>query len=561
MFRLLVVSGSDDPFERKFDCESLTIGRSTKAGLTLPDKYLSREHARIELREGALVVEDLGSRNGTFVNEVRIEEPTPIFPGDCIRVSESRVTLDAPRGAAEARKDQAEPVPERAAFEAGVSLLVPASDLAAERFVLDATILAGGDIGYYLERLQLIDDVHRSLASSISLDELLRLILDRLFEHLRPEEGVIFLARDNGTYERVAERRPPGLEAKTLYSRTLIEEVAGKRQAALVLDAQTDERFAGAESIMASAVRSIVAAPLVVDDESFGMIAMSSHTDVRKFEERDLELLGSLASVAAHRLRNVSLAVEAAERRKLEAEVALARSIQETLLEQRVPAVPGYDVFGVNRPSQGVSGDLYQVLATDSENDFFLFLFDVSGKGLAASLLTATIEALCANPIARNLSPDRIFVRVNNQLERRTPSDRFATAFLARLNTETGVLTYASAGHNPVLLVRAAGGVERLMRTGLPLAVMAGSEYSAIEVELGDGDLLAIYSDGLTEATNPNGEEYGLERLEAVCVAAVGSEAAEVARLIEESIAAFTAGTPYADDRTLLVMRRGTPQA
>lgn len=548
MFRLKVVSGSGEAFEREYDCASLTIGRSQRAGLTLPDRFLSREHCRITRRGADFVVEDLGSRNGTYLNEARIAGPVPFSPGDTIRISESELSLElcdgVPGSCGDADRE------DHAAFVAGASLLIPAAELAAARLAPRPE-----GIEYYVESLRLLDDVHRSLANSVSLEDLLELILERLFEHLAPEEGVVILEQE-GSYERVAERRAPGVVQDYMYSRTLIEEVAGKRQGAVVLDAQADERFADAESILASGVRSIVAAPLIADDESLGLIAMSSRIKVREFSRHDLELLSSLASVAALRLKNISHAAEAADRRKLEAEITLARSIQEALMPTRVPHVPGYDLTGLNLPSQGVSGDLYQVVAADSGSDYFLFLFDVSGKGLAASLLAATIESLAATQLAGNLPPDRICARINDQLDRRTLPDRFATAFLARLDVRRGVLTYANAGHNPALLLRATGETERLARTGLPLAVLPGSSYAAREIVLGGGDLLVIYSDGLTEARNLEGEEYGLERLERVCVAALGMETAAVVQRIEASVRSFAAGRPYDDDQTLLAVRR-----
>jgi len=552
VIRLQVSLDSGDSFERDFDGESVTLGRSPKAGLPLPDRYLSREHARISVRDGVLLVEDLGSRNGTFVNGVRIEERTLVEPGDRLRLSNCTVTIAGAAG----RAGDDEPRQLSEERLGAPSLLVPASDLSVLRFDPDQTVLEDEDLDRHFEQLRLLDDVHRALAGPISLEGLLEMILDRLFEHLAPEEGVVILARDGGVYERVAQRLAPGLDSATLYSQTLIEEVAGKRQAALVLDAQADGRFAAAESIMASGVRSIVAAPLTVENSSLGMIALSSRVNVRQFTERDLELLVSLASVAALRLDNVILGEAAAERRKLEAEVALARSVQESLLTHTIPEVPGYELFALNHPSQGVSGDLYQVVQTDRLDRFFLFLFDVSGKGLAASILTATIEALAAGLIAQDLPPERICSLVSDLLERRTLPDRFATAFLARLDTTTHVLTYTNAGHNPALLVHAGGGVERLPRTGLPFAVLAGSPYASKDVEMTAGDLLVVYSDGFTEAMSLDGEEYGLDRLEAVCAASVRSSCAGLARSIETSVSQFALGRPFDDDQTLLLLRR-----
>ncbi len=557
MLRIVVASDSGGSFSRELAEERLTIGRSSTAGLTLDDRFLSREHAVLLRDNDELVIDDLESRNGTTVNDVRIAGPTRLQPGD--RVGLGRYTLTvAPAtttgaDAAHALSDSLE-----------ASILIPASRLLEQGFDFatpGASVPQGAvnELERYLERLRLLDEVHRSLARSISLDELLELILDRVFDHLGPEEGVVVLKREGGTYEIVARRRVPGLAGNTFYSETLIREVAVKRQGALVLDAQTDQRFAEAASILGSGVRSIVAAPLAVDDESLGMIAMSSRLSERQFEERDLELLGSLASVAALRIRNVGLAVQAAERQKLEAEVALARTIQEELLPAELPEVPGYEVVGINRPSRGVSGDLYQVVETDSQGNFYFLLYDVSGKGLAAALLTATIDALAAAPIANDLPVDRLFTLINTRLERRTSADRFATAFAARMSTATGLIEYASAGHNPALLVRSSGAPERLPRTGLPLGVMTDGRYEARELELAGGDLLVVYTDGITEAANRQTDEYGLDRLEQVCAQNRDLPIERIAAAIELDVAQFAAGVPFEDDQTLLLLRRSPP--
>ena len=157
-------------------------------------------------------------------------------------------------------------------------------------------------------------------------------MLDRTFVHLRPEEAVIFLKKPYGGLERVASRRLPSARGDFFYSRSLESEVAEKGQAALVLDAQTDARFAAAESIMSSGVRSLMAAPLLDSSGSHGMIVLSSRIHVRRFAEQDLELLSALGSVAALRIRNLALAEEGARRRELEKEMAIARQIQLALL-------------------------------------------------------------------------------------------------------------------------------------------------------------------------------------------------------------------------------------
>jgi sigma-B regulation protein RsbU (phosphoserine phosphatase) len=181
---------------------------------------------------------------------------------------------------------------------------------------------------------------------------------------------------------------------------------------------------------------------------------------------------------------------------------------------------------------------------------------DVSGKGMAASLLGASLEALSAGPIEVDHPPDGICLRVSRRLFARTPPEKYATAFVARLDRARHRLSWSNAGHNPALLVRADGRCERLEATGPPLGLLAAAEYGSGEVELAPGDLLLVYTDGLTEAVNPADEEFGLARLEAIVCRHIAAPLGALRAGIEGALDEFVAGVPYADDRTLLLLRR-----
>ncbi len=411
----------------------------------------------------------------------------------------------------------------------------------------------------YASRLELLNEIHRALADSISLEELLELILGRAFEQFKPEEGIILLRRPGGELYRAAVRRLPGVPDDFLYSRSLVAEVTEKRLAALVLDARTDARFADAVSLIGSGVRSILAAPLLAPESSPGVIMLNSRAHIRRFAEEDMELLVTLASVAAMRIRYVALGEEAARKRVLERDLGLAREIQLSLLPDGLPETPGYALYASNEASRAVSGDFYEVENRRDGKECLLMVADVSGKGIAASLLTASLEALAAGPIEVGRAPDEICERVSRRLKLRSPTERYATAFVASLELETGTLCYANAGHNPAILVRTTGEVERLRPPGIPLGLMDGAEYTSGTATLGVGDNLLIYTDGITEAANPEGEEYELERLEELCRDHCGGNVSQLAAAIERDMQEFVRGVPFADDRTLVIARRLDP--
>src|SRR6185503_14566559 len=315
------------------------LGRSSKADVVLADRYLSRQHARLFLREGSWFLEDLGSRNTTFLNDRPVAQPTPLRIGDVIRLAESRIILEGPGGGSASppvgdgltgRADEG--LPDGTLFRSATLLFT-------------APAVPGEDPGGLAGRLRFLNDVHRALAAPMTLESLLELILERAFGQLKPEEGAVFLRDASGTLARVAMRRASGVTGEPLYSRALAREVTEKGMAALVTDASEDPRFAKAESIVSSGVRSLVAAPLLDSDGCLGMIVLSAKGRVHIFGESDMELLAAIASAAAMRIRSLRFADEAAERWLLVGDVsgkgvgaALFMAVTKTLFRAIAPA-------------------------------------------------------------------------------------------------------------------------------------------------------------------------------------------------------------------------------
>jgi len=550
MLKLHIVPPEGLPFDYPFQGDSLVVGRAADADLTLADPFLSRRHSRLYRAGSAVFVEDLGSRNGTMLNGQKVLEPSPLAVGDTIKISGSLLTLqeEAPPAHRVTQVDD---------FLEDGTIFRNAAEVLNRQGSADAAQAQGeGGLRRYADRLKLLNEIHQALGQSLSLDGLLGLILERALDHLHPDRGAILLKEADGELRPAAIRSITGDLAEMRFSRSLVREVTEKNMAALVLDALTDVRFAEAPSILFSGVRSLVAAPLLGPEGALGMIVLESRLQVRQFGEEDLELLVSLAAVAALHLRNLRLVLEAEERRRLEEELALARRIQVALLPSQLPAVEGWELYGANFPSRVVSGDYYEVVPRAEGRELVLMIADVSGKGMAASLLTASLQAFSAGPIEDGLPPDEICVRLSRLLFRRTPPEKFATAFLAVLETATGLLRYTNAGHNPSVVVRAGGEVEALGQTGVPLGLLPSARYRAGETTLAPGDLLVLYTDGIAEAADPEDEEYGLERIQKVCALHRKDACPELAAALELDLETFARGVPFADDRTLVLARR-----
>ncbi len=528
--------------ERSFNMDSIVMGRSDQVDITIADHSVSRRHARVFRQGQAWMVEDLGSRNGTLLNDQRVTDPAALKPGDAIRVGDTRLVLVTPGQKTEVLRARAAIDP-AAAGDSMVSLR-PAAEM----------MQIGGSDASASSRLRLLNEVHRALARPISRTELLDLILDRAFEVLQPEDAAIFLRGSDGELYKAAERQSPQSTGRLLVSRRLAEEVTVKGAAALVLDAQLDARFSGAESILASGVRSIVAAPLLDADGCLGMIALYSRMHVRRFSEQDLELLVSLAAAAALRVRNLALVEEAARRQVLDRELALAHDIQMGMLSRRVPHLPEVDLAAELRPARSVGGDLYDMLVVGGR--LWFIVGDVSGKGIGAALLMAVAQTLFRAIAASGLSLSEVASRMNRELCRDNDRSMFVTAFAGCLDLATGRLQVVNAGHNvPYALERDHAARELRVANGSALGVIETSEFPVTDLDFRPDDGLVIYTDGVSDALDAAGASFGTTRIEECLAEGPAEPAAAIVRRIFARVDGFAGAAPQEDDITVVAIR------
>jgi len=546
LIKLQVRPADGDRFEFPIDTDSVIIGRSTSADVSIADRFLSRRHARLYRNEDDWLIEDLGSRNGTLVNGVKISAPSAVGPGDVIGISASIVEVVG----ADTRRVESTDDSTNTIFRPAEAILGES-----QKAMSRPDIVGQEDLRRAADQLRVLVDVHQALAESMTVEELFDRVLDRVFIHLQPQNGAIFLVEDDQLV-RVAGRSMASTADDFPESTSLAGEVIDKRMAAVVEDTTTDERFLQAESLLMAGVRSLVAAPLLTRKGALGMIVLSSNAIGHGFREQDMELLVVIASAIGLRMRNLALADEAVERQRFERDVALARRIQVSFLPPEMPKTPGVEIYGGNIPSRGVSGDYYQVVERKDHDDVAVIIADVSGKGIAASLLTGYVDALFLAYLGESHPPEEIFNRVSPQMNSKTPVESFATAFLSLYQPDTGRLTFASAGHDPVALIRSSGEIEWLMPTGMPLGLMPNATYTASEATLEIGDTIVLYTDGITEAANPEEEEFDRSRLAECCAENRELPVDELAETIHATVDEFVRGVPYHDDRTLVILRR-----
>lgn len=541
----------------------ITIGRSARNDLCVPDPFASRVHAEVRKEGDRYILQDLGSANGTVYNGAIVQGAVPLSPGGRIQIGETVIIFDdgaSSLGATMITDPNSTPLPEATialnSADRTTSGLLEAIEGARTHPSQERT-MRRQTVGQ-ADLLALISKVGVTLLASATLQETLQQIASLVFEAVPADRCLIMMREGDATAElkvnvaRLRDRQ--GEVGEIRVSRTIMEEVVGKGKAVLTSDAQHDPRFMSS-TMTIQGIRSVLAVPLGVGEKVFGIIYADSPLAESRFTEDHLKVLTTLASVAAIRVENARLLEERMERERLEHELQLASEIQQRFQPTAPPQVRGYELQGISFPCYEIGGDYYDFIERE-DGRLVIALGDVSGKGTAAALLMSSLHAAVHAQAASHRSLVDTISAVNRYLAENIPPNRFVTLFYAELDPQTGALSFLNAGHNPPLIVHADGTIETLSSGGLPLGIMPDASYSEGRTQLSPGAALVIYSDGVSEAVNPAGEEFGPARLSDVVVKNVKASAAGIRDRIEASLSTFAQGAAAADDITLVIVKR-----
>ena len=527
-----------------------TIGRSARSDVCIPDAFASRLHAEIRQEGDSFWLQDLGSANGTRYNGVVVKMPVPLSSGGEIQIGETRIVFDD----------------ERSKLSMGSTLITdstealdPSKTIAFNHRKSSTTEFLSGQFSTRTDLLQLISKVGVALLSARGLDETLDQVASLVFESVPAERVIIMLRDDDGTDNmqiKVARTRGK-LEPidEVRISRTVMEEVLKNGQSVLTADAQHDPKYFS-QTMALQGIRSVLAVPLSVDERTiFGLVYADSPTYEATFTEEHLNILTTLASVASIRVENASLMDARLERERMERELELATEIQQRFQPSAPPIVEGYQFQGISFSCYEIGGDYYDFVPRH-DGKMLIALGDVSGKGTAAALLMSSLHAAIHAQVSAKTELGLAISSVNHYLAENTPANRFVTLFATELNPETGHLRYINAGHNPPLIGRADGTVIQLSSGGFPLGIISGAEFEIGEITLESGDVLVIYSDGVSEANNLAGEEFGMDRLINVVKGNLKASASGLRDKVESALSSFTQTAPANDDITLVIVKR-----
>jgi len=516
-----------------------TLGRSSANELCYSeDAGLSRQHLVIERNGDTWTVRDLNSKNGTFVNGERITNPVPLGPND--RITAGHLALEFAEKVTSAPSNTVIFV-EGAAQAAVVSTTAQTS---LQGLLSEEKHIEGGP------QMRALIRAGRELAGNMPLADLFNLIMTLSIEAVGAARGVLMTVE--GDQLVVQSARGEGFRISSMVRDRVIKE----KTSLLVRDARLDEAFAGRQSIVQQQIRSMLAVPLQTDDRVIGLIYLDSPHFVHEFTKDDLNLLTVMANVAAIRIEHTRLAeVEQAER-VLARDLQQAAVIQQGLLPTTAPVVPGVDLAGYNAACRTVGGDYYDFISYP-DGRVAMLVGDVAGKGMPAALLMSSLQARVQVLFDDPTNLAALVTRLNRIITTNCPANRFISFFIAVLDPKSNELVYVNAGHNPPLLVHCNGSLQKLEGTGLILGILPIAQYEQQTCRLEPGDVVVLFSDGVTEAVRPDtDEEFGEDRL-AKALAELKDESAQaIIEAINQRVVEFTRGAPPADDITLVVAKR-----
>jgi phosphoserine phosphatase RsbU/P len=523
------------------------IGRGSETGnhLQLSDRRISRNCAAIVMEANRFYVEDRGQRRGLFVNNEKIDS-RELQDGDTITFG----------------LDDSYEIVFRSSNSSGDES-VPHL-LTRMEHITSSESATGG-----LRKLNQLLEATALLHSQLPLDEVLALMLDQSVSLTDADRALLLEADPTGALKVKLARRSGALRLppeSLTPSQTAIQ-LALKQQSPVITEdlAQADMDLQAAQSIVAQRLRAVVVIPLyaitrantqesmanIKRGDLLGVLYMDSRRPAA-FSKLDRQILDALAAEAAGILDNARLVERERERQRLEQEINIARDIQQALLPRNFPNDPHFAVTGVNFPCLSVGGDYFDVFPLGGGRTAFL-IADVSGKGLGAALLTTMLQGALSG-MTLGTDPARVFNHVNRFLCDHAEVGRYATMFFAILDEE-GHLDFINAGHPSPLLLRRGVPEEAFTEGSCPVGLVPEAEYTAVSLKLEPGDTLILFSDGVTEAMDPDDQLFGMPRLKKTLTGVPECPLDQIQKCVLEAVENFARGAHQADDLTLLIVR------
>jgi serine phosphatase RsbU (regulator of sigma subunit) len=536
---LAVTNPSGNRNRIMMDAFPFTIGRQGDNHLVLRDNRISRSHAQIAAEKSEYFVEDLDSRHGVYLNGQRVKRGK-LSEGDRIDFG----------------------------FPDSYRLVFTQEEDELNKFL--GQISAAAQTGTSnLSKLRSLVEVARALQSSLSTSDVLAAVVDAALSVTGAERGFLLLGKDDQLEVSVArDRRGAPLDVSDLaVPRSLINRALRSRRdlLSMTFDSSASDVMQPDLSVAGLELRSVVCVPLIQVrtgslqetvatslNQTVGVLYMDSRQSAADLSSGNREILQTLALEASTILENARLLDEERAKQHMEEELNVARTIQTGLLPQELPAAGWFRASGSSIASRQVGGDYFDVRKI-TDDLFACVITDVSGKGVSAALLAALLQGAFVFASESALQIEDVMSRVNKFLYERAHGEKYATVVYCTVN-RGGELRWSNAGHPKPLLVRPNCDPQPLESTGIPIGMMDIAMYDAKSVQLQPGDKIVLFSDGVSEAANAQGECFDKQRLKEVLRAHASASCAELHAKLLDAVKAFSDGDEEEDDITTLVL-------
>lgn len=548
-----------------------TIGRHPDCRISIMQASVSGKHATITGEDGQFFLEDVGSRNGTFVNKQRITARVALAHNDMIQFGDAIAKFDDPSAVPSTLPPAASAAPAKSTatldgqFEGTIAgnLFGLNDDTEADNNILGEVKSAGRFGGLDVNpqaKLKAVLEITNSLAGTVDLDTILPRILDTLFEIFRYADRGCILLRESDTSEmvpRAMKHRRAGEDASVRLSRTIVKRVLEQKVGVMSADATSDSEFSASASIADLKIRSMMCVPLLgLDGESIGVLSIDSQNPLGQFNQEDLDILMTVAGQAALSYENARLVKAYGEKQKADNELDIAKTIQRSLLPEKMPEIDGYQFFASYDSAQAVGGDYYDWFDL-GDGKICLSFGDIAGKGVPGAIIMGRMNSCVQSTIRHVHEVIPAICAINDHMCDTNVEGRFVTYVLAILDTKNHTVELANAGHMAPIIRRANGSVEQFDEEliGTPVGVLEDYPYESEIRTLEPGDMVVIFTDGVDEAMNYKDEFYGGERL-LQFVKDGTPEARVLGETLLEDVRKHADGRPQNDDITIMTFGR-----
>jgi sigma-B regulation protein RsbU (phosphoserine phosphatase) len=559
MVFLEVIDGPEKGQTRELIGPKTIIGRHPECDIEVTVPAASRHHAQIVSVGDDFFVEDMHSRNGTYLNDEQLRSRTKLSEGDLIRVADSIFSFHGTNPEGDGLVAVGADRPVRTFMveddEASENLVcvskVDAPSNSSQGTNLSAEILEN--------QLTALSQISQRLQRVLELDKVLPEIIESLFIIFTPaERGFVGLQSDDGEFRtRWARLRDSEQNKPIRISLTICQQVMETQQAILSADAMGDERFASSKSLFDVPIRSLMCAPLIdKQGDSIGVLQIDTTGDRDRFQTADLRLLCSVASQASIAIENARLHEQVVRQRDIDKELQLAREIQRSFLPKDSPEIPGYEFFDYYQPANHVGGDFFDYIPMP-DGRFAIVVADVVGHGVGAAMLTAKLAADVRYNLLSMPRPVDAINKLNESLSHDLIDDHFVTLALVVLSPDSGEVVVVNAGHIPPLRGTTDGRVVDLAveESGWPLGIDGDTRYQQCSLQLDPGDLVMLITDGVNETINLKSEMYGIDRVREH-VRGAPKDLFKLGWSIIDDLREYARGSDQSDDMCLICFAR-----